>query len=749
MIGFYGSFKQDNTYNVILEYADKGNLEQYFRTVSPPTREEDKIKFWERLFNLAKALVQMHGMQPSKNDGPRIFPGWHQDIKPENILVTSVEDGSDYDCYFKLADMGLSHFRSEVACDEIEDIDSHGTRSYGAPECYRPDDFLESCPLKVKQKVDIWSLGCIYSEAVIWIMTGHDGLFHYRMLRRDAVASIPNFRDGNCFHDGHVVLDIVNSKHATLRSLIDSNCITNRVIDPMISFMLATSDTRPDALQLWKWSQQILKDAMNQLQSKGTVRSSPYNPRPQLYDVSSLAHWRGGQVSTSEGQTPLGPRVYGPPGVYLSTALEVPARGPPTTVNTGLGMLDGVANPMWSAQRGAEFSFPRRSSSNRSTQGQGPGLTGYSVKLPGEELLDQASFNGNHRLQTPFISPDSRQKKRTTLDSVPKQNCSLYAIPPAASLGGHQKNGLSTSSQQQYYATQYRHPSAHGNIPPNNRFQPTISTSFTSTCPYPPSSCDKKLPELTIDEAHRWLTQKKQGNKNDQLPASYLLDRLNQRDHMFLIDNSASMEQHWTQVQALFKILSYLVKRKDPDGLELKFTVSSGNTYKSKKTSDLSQTLAGMAPHGISNITSDLNGILYTYAERLAMPRGIRRKKVRPLSVYIFTDGVWQPECEAIPPIKYIVEKLQQNGSPGDQAGLQFIRFGDDPMGLSRLEHLDSNLGLPRDIVDTEPYERGNVWKMLLGAIDRRFDRQHERQQANTRSSNTRTPETFGALGYK
>jgi hypothetical protein len=29
---------------------------------------------------------------------------------------------------------------------------------------------------------------------------------------------------------------------------------------------------------------------------------------------------------------------------------------------------------------------------------------------------------------------------------------------------------------------------------------------------------------------------------------------------------------------------------------------------------------------------------------------------------------------------------------------------------------------LCRDIVDTEPVENGNVWKMLLGAIDKRFD---------------------------
>jgi len=34
-----------------------------------------------------------------------------------------------------------------------------------------------------------------------------------------------------------------------------------------------------------------------------------------------------------------------------------------------------------------------------------------------------------------------------------------------------------------------------------------------------------------------------------------------------------------------------------------------------------------------------------------------------------------------------------------------------------------------RDIVDTEPVENGNVWKMLLGAIDQRFDADEKGQK--------------------
>jgi serine/threonine protein kinase len=54
---------------------------------------------------------------------------WHQDVKPENILVSTRGDELEFECEFKLADLGLSHFK--IASDDAEDRDSRGTRTYG------------------------------------------------------------------------------------------------------------------------------------------------------------------------------------------------------------------------------------------------------------------------------------------------------------------------------------------------------------------------------------------------------------------------------------------------------------------------------------------------------------------------------------------------------------------------------------------------------------------------------------------
>jgi hypothetical protein len=60
MIGFYGSFRQENLYHLLLEFADVGTLERYLRTTPPPTTGEDIISFWERMFMLIEALLRIH-----------------------------------------------------------------------------------------------------------------------------------------------------------------------------------------------------------------------------------------------------------------------------------------------------------------------------------------------------------------------------------------------------------------------------------------------------------------------------------------------------------------------------------------------------------------------------------------------------------------------------------------------------------------------------------------------------------------
>lgn len=159
IIGFYGSYEQDGSYNVLLEYADRGTLDDYLATTPPPSTAEDIYTFWRSLFNIIKALKLIHNVSGDTPDDPPILQGyvshtdgfsikwqllirqdrWHQDIKPTNILVTSGKSTSLYDCEFKIADLGLSHFRKlRAAPGAATDKDTSGTREYGMLFVVRP-----------------------------------------------------------------------------------------------------------------------------------------------------------------------------------------------------------------------------------------------------------------------------------------------------------------------------------------------------------------------------------------------------------------------------------------------------------------------------------------------------------------------------------------------------------------------------------------------------------------------------------
>ena len=74
VIGFYGSYTQRDEYNIILEYADAGNLDQFLKNNDPPTDSSGIFKFWEALLDLVKALFSIHAIKPD-DFGPPILRG--------------------------------------------------------------------------------------------------------------------------------------------------------------------------------------------------------------------------------------------------------------------------------------------------------------------------------------------------------------------------------------------------------------------------------------------------------------------------------------------------------------------------------------------------------------------------------------------------------------------------------------------------------------------------------------------------
>jgi hypothetical protein len=170
---------------------------------------------------------------------------------------------------------------------------------------------------------------------------------------------------------------------------------------------------------------------------------------------------------------------------------------------------------------------------------------------------------------------------------------------------------------------------------------------------------------------------------------------------VFIIDDALSMSDHWNEVETVFEVLAKIVKSADPDGIDLHFTMSD-EVYNSKNMWGInsSSKLVGYVRdrrrkiRGSINITYRLDAILGPYISKLtnAYSRG---GTVRPLNLYVLTDGVWEPGCDPSLAIKNLVDKLTgfEYNKDSKQVGIQFISFGKDEDGLKRLKDLDDNLG--------------------------------------------------------
>ena len=100
-------------------------------------------------------------------------------IKPENILVFSYEDK---EVRFRLSDFSCARIADYIATksgnkDSYKTGRNPGTPTYRAPE----SDGQTSRPY------DMWSLGCVYLEVLVWFIEGYEKLKSFRKSREGPV----------------------------------------------------------------------------------------------------------------------------------------------------------------------------------------------------------------------------------------------------------------------------------------------------------------------------------------------------------------------------------------------------------------------------------------------------------------------------------------------------------------------------------------------------------------------------------
>lgn len=226
---------------------------------------------------------------------------------------------------------------------------------------------------------------------------------------------------------------------------------------------------------------------------------------------------------------------------------------------------------------------------------------------------------------------------------------------------------------------------------------------------------------LTVQDGLIWK-RKRESDKSVQLPNKYMLDELKNRDHVrthlslrnhtdvtvqvFLVDTAKSMWEHQIQVKEVVELLGYMVSPCDPDGMELHVTWNGGQT-RNWKSSNVTKFLEQLDKIHLldrpyqPNFALPFGEIIENYQMRLSKKHfrekfGITARPPRKLSLYVITDGVWQPDCEKSveTTIGSLVGLLNERHLTNAQVVIQFIQVGDYADGKRRLKKLDSGLGL-------------------------------------------------------
>ncbi|KAL2670254.1 hypothetical protein Neosp_014721 [[Neocosmospora] mangrovei] len=163
-------YRRDGDLFFVFPWAQHGNLRKFWAEKIPAICDQNYMRWvFSQLHGLADAIRTLHHAENGRMCR-------HGDLKPENILcfnssadLKTLKDHTS--CVLVISDVGLSrtHDKSTQFRSKTKMVGGE-TIAYAAPETELYPDRATS------RRYDIWSLGCLYLEFVIWLLYGIEEL---------------------------------------------------------------------------------------------------------------------------------------------------------------------------------------------------------------------------------------------------------------------------------------------------------------------------------------------------------------------------------------------------------------------------------------------------------------------------------------------------------------------------------------------------------------------------------------------
>ncbi|KAK4443014.1 HET-domain-containing protein [Podospora aff. communis PSN243] len=183
IIEFMAAVERGHERYLLFRWAEGGNLRNFWEAHPRPALSRSFVKdVVDQIYGLADALDVLHSGRYG-GDSYR-----HGDLKPENILcVTRTASGPSevHVPILKIADMGLAkHHKVATSLRPATSMRYTTTR-------YEPPEVVFKLNLGRSRRYDMWSLGCVILEKIIWLLFGHDSLqeFNSKIVDQDGDPS--------------------------------------------------------------------------------------------------------------------------------------------------------------------------------------------------------------------------------------------------------------------------------------------------------------------------------------------------------------------------------------------------------------------------------------------------------------------------------------------------------------------------------------------------------------------------------
>ncbi|KAI9801452.1 MAG: hypothetical protein M1833_002684 [Piccolia ochrophora] len=169
IVALLATYTQFGTHHLLFPFADC-NLRTYMEWwKAPDLGKPFMLWFINQLRGLTYALSRIHNYDEVPENYLNTDTGQHHDLKPENILFFSnLEEDVGEHGILQLGDFGLGKFRSR-------DVGTLTQTMKGAPTYRAP----ESEGGGISRPYDVFSLGCIFLEMIVWLLYGSKGLLNF------------------------------------------------------------------------------------------------------------------------------------------------------------------------------------------------------------------------------------------------------------------------------------------------------------------------------------------------------------------------------------------------------------------------------------------------------------------------------------------------------------------------------------------------------------------------------------------